>query len=150
MNPLLSKHAKELRDTWQARALAESKGHTQAVVQAILFHGYLDAMQILMRVVWPNRPLARNGWTEISRPFFVGGAQILPNGKVEVNMISSLGDNPGRTVIYESQDELIKTFRDLADQLKLNDADRIEMMGAVAKWVVADRRIDHLGRKLAS
>lgn len=150
MNPLLTKHARELRDTWQARALAESTGQTQVVVLAILFHGYIEAMQVLLRVVFPNAPRARNGWTEISRPFFVGGAQILPNGKVACNMVGKIGNEPRPVIIYESQDALIKEFRDLADRLKLDDADRIDMLGAVAKWMVADRRVDHLGNRLAS
>lgn len=150
MNPLLRKHAKELRDTWQARALAESKGLTQKVVLAVLFHGYLEAMQVLLRVVFPHAEVARNGWTEISRPFFTGGAQILRSGKVACLMIGKVDDVPRAMVVYDSQDQLIREFRSLADRLKLSDMDRIEMMGAVAKWVVADRRIDHLGRKLAS
>jgi hypothetical protein len=33
-------------------------------------------------------------------------------------------------------------FRRLADRLKLNDADRIELFKCVQRWVVADRRLD--------
>lgn len=147
-NPLLQKHIRELRDTWQGRALAESKGQTQVVMLAILLHGYYEAMQLLLRVVYPQ--MRGNDICElIVRPPIEGGAQILRNGKVAA-LVRKGKAQPRAEVLYESQDALIKEFRSLADRLKLSDRDRIEMMAAVAKWVVADRRIDHMGEKLAS
>jgi hypothetical protein len=44
--------------------------------------------------------------------------------------------------IYRDEIALQNDFRRLADRLKLNDADRIEMFKCVQRWVVADRRLD--------
>jgi hypothetical protein len=38
-------------------------------------------------------------------------------------------------------------MRALADRLKLPDAERLQFTAAVQKWVVADLRVDHLGRR---
>jgi hypothetical protein len=45
-------------------------------------------------------------------------------------------------VLYRNEVALRNDFRQLADRLKLNDADRIELFAAVKNWVVADRRLD--------
>lgn len=140
---LATMHAQKLRDTWQARALAETKGRLAAVVLGVLFHNFAEVMPILLRVVFP-------GFRDIKRPFLSGGATVLANGMVACGLVSSGSDAPRQMIIYEREACIVKDFRDLADRLKLNDADRVEMMGAIKKWVVADHCIDHLGRRLAS
>ena len=141
--PLWKLHGQQIADTWQARCLRESRGKTAAVVMAVMFHNYRDDMPYLLRQVWP-------GFRDITRPFLSGGAHILRNGKVVCGMVREGHNQPMATVIYDDEGDLIKDMRDLADRLKLNDRDRVEMTEAFKKWVVADRRIDHLGRKIAS
>lgn len=141
----IHRHAQDLRNTWQARALAESSGKEAAVVMAVLFHNYLPAMQILLRVVFPNAPLAHNGWTEISRPFLYGGARIDASGKVTCGMVTKDGHRVPWALILDREAQLTSMFRKLADRLKLSDADRVEMTEAVKHWVVADRRVNHMG-----
>lgn len=151
MKPLdFTRHAQDLRDTWQARALAEARGRQQAVVLAVLFHNYHAAMQVLLRVVFPKAPLAGNGWTEINRPFLIGAALIAPDGTICCDMMRRDGVIAKRAPIYRGESSLLFDMRKLADKLKLADADRREMFGAIQNWIVRDMRIDHLGRKLAS
>lgn len=137
---LIDQPAKALRDTWQARCLAESKGKTAAVVLAVLFHSYGTAMPVMLRVVYP-------GFRDIAKPFFCSGATIFHTGKIGCDMIDRAGKKQRNVLIFESENELIKEFRDLADRLKLSDAERVELTGAVKRWVVADLRVNHLGEK---
>jgi hypothetical protein len=144
------RHAQDLRDTWQARVLAEDRGKAIHMMMAVLFHSYKPAMQILLRVVFPKAPIARNGWTEISLPFLYGPAKIDKYGRVLCGLVDKLGHNRGQSVIYETEGEMLKDVRDLADRLKLTDDDRVQMVGAVKQWIVADRRIDHLGNRVVA
>lgn len=143
----VQRHAQDLRNTWQARCLAEATGKQAAVVMAVLFHNYLPAMQIMLRVVFPKAPLARNGWVEISRPFLYGSATIVNTGKVVCGMVDKMGRKIPNALIFDREAQLISMFRKLADHLKLNDAERVEMTEAVKRWVVADRRVNHMGEK---
>lgn len=134
-------HAQKLRDTWQARVLAESDGKTRAVVLIVLFHAYSKVIKTLLRVVFP-------GVRDINPPFISSGASIILNGKVVAN-VTFAGGIVMPKIIYESTDELNREMRDLADRLKLTDPERLEFTAAIQKWVVADKRVDHLGlRKL--
>lgn len=139
-NPLLSRHAQELRDTWQARALTEAKGRLQAVVQIVLFHGYWDAMPILLRVAFP-------GFKDIARPFLIGYATVTPNGRVVCDMACTDGLTK-KVAIYEKESEMTAEFRAMADQLKFTDAERTEMFEAIRKWVTLDMRVNHHGIKV--
>lgn len=143
----IGRHAQDLRNTWQARALAEARGKEAAIVMAVLFHSYRPAMQILLRVVFPNAPLARNGWTEISRPFLYGAATVVADGKVTCGMIGKDGRKYPRMLLFDREAQLVSMFRRLADRLKFTDAERIEMTEAVKRWVVADHRVNHMGVK---
>lgn len=136
---LLHKHAQELRDTWQCRCLAESTGKLRAVVLSVLMHSYTQAVPILLRVAFP-------GFRDIMRPFIASAATIILNGKVGCEIVPKSGIRSWM-VIYDSEGELIKDFRDLADRLKLRDAERIELTAAVKRWVVADLRVNHMGEQ---
>lgn len=132
-------HAQKLRDSWQARVLAEAKGKTAAIVLIVLTMNYQSAVKTLLRVVFP-------GFRDIQRPFFCSGATILLNGK----LICDLTEKSGLVrpvVIYDSTEAMNRDMRGLADRLKLSDAERLEFTAAIQKWVVADLRIDHLGRR---
>ncbi len=139
----IERHAQDLRRTWQARALAETKDKTRAVLRAVLAHSYAGAMPVLMRVVFPT---LRGEWL----PRYVGTARIDCGGRV----VCAIQNRERRAVpgvpVFESTDEMNLVFRIIADQLKFTDAERVEMIEAVKRWIVADERIDHLGRRLAS
>lgn len=143
----VKRHAQDLRNTWQARCLAETKGKEAAVVLAVLFHNYLPAMQILMRVVFPTAPIARNGWVEISLPFYYGGAMIDKGGHIGCGMVTRDRRKIPNARIFDREAQLVSMFRKLADRLKLNDADRTEMTEAVKRWVVRDMRVNHEGER---
>ena len=139
--------AEVICDLWQARALARSKGKTAAVVLAVLFFNYGEAMQVLLRVVYP-------GFRDLKFPYYASGATIVKSGQVVCDLATDRVANfiltTRNALVYDSEAELIKEFRDLADRLKLNDNDRVAMTTAVQNWVVADHRINHLGQKAAS
>lgn len=143
----IKRHAQDLRNTWQARCLAAASGKEAAVIMAVLFHNYLPAMQILLRVVFPAAPIAGNGWTEIARPFLYGGATIDGAGRVGCGMVTKDGRKVPNALIFDREAQLVSMFRRLADRLKLDDTERVEMTEAVKRWVVADRRINHLGER---
>lgn len=139
---LLHKHAQELRDTWQCRCLVEAKGKLAAVMLSVLMHSHTQAMPVLLRVAFP-------GFRDINTPFISSAATIVKSGKVVADITSSRLLPPQRTVIYESEADLVRDFRTLADRLKLSDKDRVDLTEAVKRWVVADLRINHLGEKIA-
>jgi hypothetical protein len=132
-------HAQKLRDTWQSRALAETTGKTQAVVLVVLANAYSNAIMTLLRVTFP-------GFRDINRPFFSGSATIALSGKVVCEMTGKSGLKQ-TVVVYDSTDDMNRDMRGIADRLKFTDAERLEFTAAVQRWVVADRRIDHLGRR---
>ena len=76
-------------------------------------------------------------------------ATIMRSGCVACDLVDRDGIIK-RETIYDSVDEFIGEVRRLADSLKLNDKDREEMFVNLQKWVVADHRINHEGRRLAS
>lgn len=136
---MLSKHAQQLRDEWQARILAETKGEFFSICLAMLTHNYREAIPVLLRVVF-------RGFQDIKKPFFCSGASIMKDGRVVCDVIDK--DGMWKNIlIYDSEAHLIKAFRDIADRLKLSDADRAEMFAAVKRWVVADRRVNEEGQR---
>ncbi len=141
MSALWSKPAGELRDTWQARVLAAAKGTTQAVAIIILAQEWPTVMPVLLRVVFP-------GFTDLKRPFLIGYARIWTNGAV---LCPAMFDDGKRTIrLYDNADQMNREFRDLADKLKLSDADRAELFRVLKRWVVCDHRIGVNGERLAS
>lgn len=133
------RHAQDLRETWQARCLAEAKGKPAAVVLIVLCMSYSTAIKTLLRVVFNRR--------DIERPFFASGAEIQLSGKLVCDLVEKSGiTHP--VVVYESTDELNRDMRDLADRLKLKDSERLEFTAAIQRWVVADHRVDHMGKRL--
>jgi hypothetical protein len=137
LEPLnFTRHAQDLRETWQARALAASQNrHVGVVLLSVLAHNYDEAMHILMRVVFP-------GFTSITPPFLVTAGKVDKTGAVVADILQTTGIISKNVAIYGSETALRDDFRRLADQLKLSDPDRIEMFKCVQRWVVADRRLD--------
>lgn len=130
------RHEGDLRETWQARALA----HTQhsyffCVVLSVLAHNYDDALPVLLHTVFP-------GFRSIRPPFLGSAGRVSKSGAVVADVVRDGGIIEKRAVIFRSLDRLKGAFRRLADKLKLSDAERIELFAAVRRWVVADERID--------
>ena len=130
------KTAQELRDTWQVRALIETRDYQiGAVLLSVLAHNYDDVMEVLMRVAFP-------GFHSIALPFLCSAGRIDHSGRIVADMAASNGAIIKDYVLYPTERALRDDFRRLADRMKLNDKDRIEMFKAVQRWVVADRRLD--------
>jgi hypothetical protein len=139
----IERHAQDLRRTWQARVLAETRDKTRAVIRAMLTHSYAEAMPILLRVVFPN---LRGEWL----PRYIGAARILRSGVVVCDIQNHERKRVQNVIVFDNQEALIWTMRTVADKLRFTDSERIEFIEAAKRWIVADERIDHLGRRLAS
>lgn len=125
----------DLRASWQARALAETGGHMAAVLLSVLSHNFDEAMPALLAIVFP-------GFTSISAPFYCSAGKVDKTGRVVADVVTKHGEVVKDSKVFEDEMQLRDAFRRLADRLKLNDADRIEMFKCVQRWVVADRRLD--------
>jgi hypothetical protein len=141
MNPFAGKIADEIRQMWQARALREATGKLQQVMLVVFFQEYDEALKILLHV---------NGIVDIKLPAYSGYATISPGGRLVCDEMIDRQKTTRKTTVYHNEGEFIGEMRRFADRLKLNDRDREEMFAVLRKWVVADLRIDHMGRKLAS
>ncbi len=125
----------DLRASWQARALAEAKGQTGMVLLSVLSHTYDDALVVLLPIVFP-------GFVEPSLPVLASCGKVDKTGAVVADVIGRDHVVAKDAVIYPSETALQNDFRRLADRLKLNDEDRIELFKCVQRWMVADRRLD--------
>lgn len=139
--------AEDLRQTWQGRlmramawsniaGIVRPKDKMAAIVLSMLAHSYEAGMWPLMIVTFP-------GFVSIVPPFVITCAKISRQGRVYLDMTTK-GYDVIRVIAFASEREMEGEFRKLADLLKLNDADRREMFGAVKRWIVADYRIDPL------
>lgn len=128
-------HAESLRDTWQARALAHTHGRLAAVLLSVLAHCWDDAMPALLRVVFP-------GFKSIGTPFLCSAGKIAKSGQVCADMVTSDAQIIKMALIYNSEREMEKEFRTLADELKLSDVDRVDLFVALKAWIVCDFRLD--------
>lgn len=129
------RHAADLRETWQGRALAHAKGKLSAVVLSILAHNYDDALPVLLRVVFP-------GFTTITAPFYCTAARVAYNGAICAHMIDRDGRMIRNSVVFLDAADMQAELRKLADAIKTTDAERVELFAAAKRWVVADFRLD--------
>lgn len=125
----------DLRGSWQARALSEAHGHTAMVLLSVLSHTYDDALLVLLPLVFP-------GYVEPSLPVLASCGKVSKAGTIVADVIRKDHVLVKDVMIYSSEVALQNDFRRLADRLKLNDADRVEMFKCVQRWVVADTRLD--------
>ena len=141
MSLLTGKHADEIREMWQSRALRAAKGQLRKIVIVALAKEYPAALETLLRVTFP-------GFVDIDRPVFTSYAHIDLGGTIVCEMI----DRNGAKAVARlgTEQSFISDVRKLADELKLDDHDRSAMFTVLQKWVASDRRIDQQGRKLAS
>lgn len=127
---------RDLRDTWQVRALLASRNeHVGIVLLSVLAHTFDDAMPAMMEVAFP-------GFKSISAPFLGSAGKVAKTGHIVADVVQRNGTVSKDVAIYRNEVALRDDFRRLADRLALSDADRIEMFKCVQRWVVADRRLD--------
>lgn len=132
------RHAQDLRETWQARALAHTYGTPLgAVMLSVLAHNFDEHMPTLLRVVIPGYPNV-----PAPVPMIASAARIAKNGAVVAKVVDRDGTEYANHKIYDSEIKMRDVFRRLADVLKFNDSDREQMFIAAQNWVVADRRLD--------
>jgi len=132
------RHADELRETWQARAIIASKYDPLGmVVLSVLDHSFDEAMPMLMHLLFP-------GFVSVTTPFICSHGKINKRGHIVADVLwYSDGRLPVKNVvIFRSTRGLEKSFRELADRLKLSDKDRRELFAAARRWVAADERLD--------
>jgi hypothetical protein len=139
IDPLHTMHAQQLRDKWQARILAENKGRAFVVALAIIAKRWPEALEILLRVVFES-------FRDIGRPFIRSRAIVQKDGSVIAEVVPRIGP-PRWQIVYDSEAEMVKEFRDIADRLRLDDAERVEMTETLKMWVAADRRVDFNGER---
>jgi hypothetical protein len=142
MSLVASKHADELRQTWQSRALHASGGLLRRVIICALAKEYPGVLETLLKVTFP-------GFRDLSRPIFTSYAHIALDGAIICTMIDRDGAKK-KVKVFDNEERFIYQMRKLADGLKLADKDRVEMFTVLQKWVASDRRIGQFGQKLAS
>ena len=142
MSLVASKHADEIRELWQSKALRASSGKLRKVLITALAKEYPGALVTLMKVTFP-------GFVDIDLPMPLGYASIEIDGSITCEMMFK--DNvKGLARLYENENAFIYDMRKLADEMKLDDKDRIEMFTILQKWVSSDKRVGVFGQKLSS
>lgn len=123
-------HAMALRELWQARVLAGSRGKLAAVVLSMLAHSWPDQIETLCRVVFP-------GFRGIRQPFFASCGKILKSGEVVADL--AINDDITRhALVFSSKRDMEADLRALADRLKLTDKDRTQFFDCARRWIVCD------------
>ena len=129
------RHAADLRESWQGRALAEARGPMGPVILSVLAHSFDDAMPTLLRAVFP-------GFTSIQPPFFCTAGKVAKTGHVCADLVTTDGRIVKMCAIFRSVAAMQDELRRFADQLRLSDADRRALFGAAKRWLVCDYRLD--------
>src|SRR6185312_15820943 len=94
------------------------------VVLSILAHSYDDAVQTLLQVVAPGIRIGAD------LPYLRTAGKIAKTGHVIADLTTLDGKILRSAKIFRDTAEMQSTFRRLADDLKLSDADRRELFGA--------------------
>lgn len=137
MPPALSQKARlaiDLRDTWQGRCVQAARGRPAMVLMSALVHSYEESAPLLYALIFPDHG-------KVMAPYLESCGRVAKNGAITAKVRHRSG-LVSEDVIYPSEIALRDEFRKLADQLRLSDADRVELFGAIKRWVVADRRLD--------
>lgn len=133
---LEKKLAFDIRGSWQCRALAQVKGPSRAVLLSVLAHTLDEALPTLCALVIPDFD------GSIEPPFLTTAAKIDKTGAIVADVCDRDGTIHKDEVIFVNEVQMRDQFRKLADRMKFNDADRIELFKYAQRWVVADRRLD--------
>jgi hypothetical protein len=126
----------DLRASWQAKVLVGTKGPARMVVMSVLAHTYDEAVFTLCAAVFPDFD------GSLKPPFLTTAAKIDKTGAIVADMVDERGRIHKDTVLFPTEISLRDSFRKMADRLKLDDADRVELFKCAQRWVVADRRLD--------
>lgn len=127
----------ELRQSWQGRALALTETAAPKlcrVLMSVLADNYDETMPFLLHAVF--------GSCGIAAPFLCTAPKIDKAGRIVADLITKYGTLQKSYVIFDDEAQMEGVFRKLADQLKLTDAERIDLFIAVRHWVKADQRLD--------
>lgn len=138
----LSHLTQEIRETWQSRALyATQTDPIGMVLLSVFAHNYDEpapgrdwTWRALMAVTW--------GDDYVTPPFLGSAGKIDKSGRIVADVVWNEGGKTKNEPLFRNSRSLEKTFRKLADKLKLADADRRELIDIVKKWVVCDYRLD--------
>lgn len=126
----------DLRASWQSRVLVGTTGPARMVVMSVLAHTYDEALFTLCWAVFPDFD------GSLKPPFLTSAGKIDKTGAIVADMVDERGRIHKDMVLFPTEIGLRDAFRKLADRLKLNDQDRIELFKCAQRWVVADRRLD--------
>jgi len=139
--PLVSprRHAADLRETWQGRALAATLGRPMGLVlQSVIAEVYdAEVLATLMYCVDDEFEGAITG------TFICSRAKVDRYGHVVADVV--YGGDPVKSrdvVIFKDELSMRDMFRRLADHLRFSDRDRLEMFACLKRWCPSDMRID--------
>jgi hypothetical protein len=132
----LPRETAEFRETtWQGKTLAGARGKTAAVAMSVIAHQIKDtiALKTLLEITFP-------GYSGIATPFIASCGRITATGRV----IAEVVRDSGRCweTLYKTEAALEKAFRELADAVKLTDAERVALFDALKAWITCDYRLD--------
>jgi hypothetical protein len=135
LDPQMS--AEELRHSWQGRAIActNGQGHMLAVLMSLFADAHDETFPWLMRSIFPD-------WRGVCTPFLCSSPKIDKAGQIVADVALRGGEIKKDHVVFDSERAMEGAFRRLADWLKLDDADRVELFDEVRAWVKADMRLD--------
>src|SRR5712692_5096895 len=117
----------DVKDTWQARCLLAATQWQKVIVLSVLAHNYEKTLLALCAMIYPNF----DGF--LPAPYLTSAARVDKTGAVVAKVMGCDGIEK-EEVLYRSEIGLRNDFRRLADRLKLCDADRVELFGAVKRW----------------
>lgn len=144
-SPFKDKVTEEIRSMWQCRALKEADGKLQRVMLIALTKEYPTDLLRLLQVAF--------GTIEIPDKFYSGYARITPSGHLVCMWHEKDSSGlwwKGFVKVFDSDEKFTGEMRRLADKMKLDDADRVEMFRVLRKWVTKDERVGVEGQRLAS
>jgi hypothetical protein len=126
----------DLHNSWQTQALLATTGPARMIMLSVLAHTLERAVVTLCYEAF----LDFDG--SLPLPALVTAAKIDKTGAVVADVLDKAGAIHKDMVLFKNEIQMRDSFRKLADRMKLNDADRIEMFKYAQRWVVADRRLD--------
>lgn len=134
LNPKMDAH--ELRESWQGRALHLARANPQlkTCLLSLLADNYDETLPFLLHAVY--------GSTAIMAPFYCSNPVIDKRGLIVADLIGPDGFKYKNAVIFTSSMQMEATFRKLADRLRLDDAERVDLFVCARHWVKADQRFD--------
>jgi len=137
VDPLEFWLARDLRDTWQGRALKAGKRHPLgSVVLSMIAHTWeTEHVLCLLKAVFPE-------FTAIKAPFLCSAGSIDKAGRIYATAVMADGQTRGNVVLFSSEIDMRDQFRKFADRIRLTDKEREQMFICLRKWVVADFRLD--------